>query len=315
MRRYLPMLVVLCGVLLAGCGGQSNPTAGTAAIGTAAVQPWLAVNDYLYQLQGLSLANAGASKFDLIVTDYSRYGDAASQWTPNQLKNLRNSSGGPKILLAYLSIGEAENYRYYWQKGWKPGSPAWLDAEDPGWPGDYRVKYWDPAWQAIIFGQAGAYLDRIIAQGFDGVYLDLVDSYELYPGRPTARQEMIDFVKAISAYAKSKRPTFKVVPQNASPLVNNAAYLAAIDGIGQEELSYGWNSVDEATTPTTVRNGITANLDKVVAANKLVLVVDYTRQQAKIDAAYAYSAQHHFVEYCTVRDLDKLIVNPGHAPD
>jgi cysteinyl-tRNA synthetase len=241
--------------------------------------------------------------------------DNGRQWGAGQLKTLKNSPGGPKIALAYMSIGEAENYRFYWQQGWKPGNPSWLGVTDPDWPGDYRVKYWDPGWQAIIFGSPGAYLDRIIAQGFDGVYLDLVDSYELYPGRPTARQEMIDFVKAMSAYAKSKRPNFKVVPQNASPLINDASYQAAIDGIGQEELSYGWNSVDEAVTPTAVRNGITANLDKMVAAHKLVLVVDYTRQAAKINAAYAYSASHHFVEYCTVRNLDRLIVNAGHAPD
>ncbi|MEI6083683.1 MAG: endo alpha-1,4 polygalactosaminidase [Verrucomicrobiota bacterium] len=47
---------------------------------------------------------------------------------------------------------------------------------DPNWKGNYYVRYWQPEWQALIF----AYLDKIIAQGFDGVYLHLVDSYEIY---------------------------------------------------------------------------------------------------------------------------------------
>ena len=318
MRQGLPAVLGLC-LVLTGCGGTSPASApealSRATVSPAAVQPWLAVNDYLYQLQGFSLRNVGASKYDLVVMDYSRQGDAATQWTGAQIKALRGSAGGPKVLLAYLSIGEAEDYRFYWQSGWRTGNPAWLGAEDPGWPGNFRVKYWDAGWQAIIYGKTGAYLDRILAQGFDGVYLDLVDSYELYPRRATARQEMISFVKALSAYAKSKRPGFKIVPQNASDLVNDASYLAAIDGNGQEELSYGWNSADEAATPTSIQNTMLKNLDKVVAAGKLVLVVDYTRNRTRINAAYARAKAHGYVDYCTVRDLDQLIVNAGHAPD
>jgi len=42
------------------------------------------------------------------------------------------------------------------------------------------VKYWDKEWQQIIYGTPGAYLDRILKAGFDGVYLDLVDAFEYF---------------------------------------------------------------------------------------------------------------------------------------
>jgi cysteinyl-tRNA synthetase len=42
------------------------------------------------------------------------------------------------------------------------------------------VRYWEDAWQQIIFGTDSSYLDVIISQGFDGVYLDKIDSYEDY---------------------------------------------------------------------------------------------------------------------------------------
>ena len=57
----------------------------------------------------------------------------------------RKPDGGARIVLAYLSIGEAEDYRSYWQRDWSVSPPAWLGAENPDWPGNYAVNYWDEA--------------------------------------------------------------------------------------------------------------------------------------------------------------------------
>jgi len=42
------------------------------------------------------------------------------------------------------------------------------------------VRYWDADWQALIYGHSGAYLDRILSAGFDGVYLDIIDGFEFF---------------------------------------------------------------------------------------------------------------------------------------
>ncbi|MBQ5572035.1 MAG: endo alpha-1,4 polygalactosaminidase, partial [Bacteroidales bacterium] len=83
-----------------------------------------------------------------------------------------------RMVIAYMSIGEAEDYRYYWQAEWKRGNPSWLDKENPKWKGNYKVKYWKSEWQEIIFD----YLSRITNAGFDGVYLDIIDAFEYYEG-------------------------------------------------------------------------------------------------------------------------------------
>ena len=61
-----------------------------------------------------------------------------------------------------------------------------------------RREFWDPEWQAIIFD----YVDRIVAAGFDGVYLDKVDEFEDM-GHP---DEMVEFVARIAARVKAKDP-------------------------------------------------------------------------------------------------------------
>lgn len=83
-------------------------------------------------------------------------------------------------MIAYMSIGEAEDYRYYWQTEWEINPPSWLAEENPNWPGNYKVRYWDLAWQEIIYGNDNSYLKKILDAGFDGVYLDIIDTFEYF---------------------------------------------------------------------------------------------------------------------------------------
>ncbi|MBI5092418.1 MAG: endo alpha-1,4 polygalactosaminidase [Candidatus Hydrogenedentes bacterium] len=136
------------------------------------------VKNFLYLLNpGEFASKAGflgalqGTNYDLILIDAFFNGE---QLTTSDIASLKTkANGGHRLVIAYMSIGEAEDYRYYWQSSWAAHPPAWLDAVNPNWPGNYKVRYWDPAWQAIIFGSQTAYLDRILAAGFDGVYLDI----------------------------------------------------------------------------------------------------------------------------------------------
>jgi cysteinyl-tRNA synthetase len=139
----------------------------------------------------------GATSHDVLVVDaFVPVEEGGSRWlTAAEVRALqRKPSGERRLVLAYLSVGEAESYRYYWQEGWDRladgvpdrGAPSWLQRANPRWPGNYKVRYWDSRWQAILFGGEGAYLDGILARGFDGVYLDLVDAYLYFEERSGA---------------------------------------------------------------------------------------------------------------------------------
>lgn len=115
-----------------------------------------------------------ANNYDMVIMDMFFDG---LEFTSDEIARLRlKKNGGTRMVIAYMSIGEAEDYRYYWDKSWKRGNPSWLDKENPRWKGNYKVKYWNPEWQAIIFD----YLSLIINAGFDGVYLDIIDAFEYY---------------------------------------------------------------------------------------------------------------------------------------
>ena len=285
-------------------------------------QKWSDINDFTYQLQNIDLTTIGNSQFDAAVIDYSLDADDASRWTRSQISNLQNSAGGVKKVLAYMSVGEAENYRFYWQSTWDAnndgtpdaGAPSWLSTENPDWPGNYKVKYWDTNWQKIVF----SYMDRIIAQGFDGVYLDIIDGYEYWGPdginqRPTAAQDMVDFVKNIARYARITRGVsdFVVIPQNGAALGTHADYLATVTGIGREDVWYN----DDAINPTNEVATSLTELDRFKTAGKFVWIIDYPQQTAHINDFYTKATNKGYIPYAPTRDLDQLKIVPGHSPD
>ncbi len=274
---------------------------------------WLAVNDFLYQLQRSNPERIGKTAFDLAILSISAAGNS-----PETIPALKESEGGDKLILAYMSIGQAEEYREYWQPEWAENPPAWLDEPDEDWEGDYWVRYWDPDWQAIIYGSPESYLDRIIELGFDGVYLDRVDTYWYYEdkeNRETAAQEMVDFIMDFTTYAREKRPGFGVFPQNAEELgILFPEYLDMMTGVGIEDLYYG-NPRDHEASPADWTAEREAILDQWVAADKLVLTTDYTAKSEQIADAYQRALAKGYVEYVTDRSLGRLRINPGFEPD
>jgi uncharacterized protein (TIGR01370 family) len=281
-----------------------------------AIPAWAQPRSFLYQLQNLNVAQAGASPFDLLVTDYSLDGSAVAQLSPADVATLR--AGGTRTVLAYMSIGEAENYRFYWQPSWHPGTPAWLGPANPDFANNFKVRYWDPGWQSIIFGSPMAYLDQIIDQGFDGVYLDVIDAFELWGPdgnneRPTAAQDMVDFVKEIANYARVTRgkPSFQVFPQNGAQLGTlDSSYVATVTGIGAEDT---WTNGNR-TQSTYQSEHVTAWLDLFRDAGKTVLVIDYPTRTTRIDDFYSLAEARGYVPYNAPRALDRYVLNPYHPP-
>jgi cysteinyl-tRNA synthetase len=302
MRRVIFwLMIVLLSLSIGACNAQP-----------AQSPDWDSVQNFLYQLQRADPDRIGDTAFDLAVVTLSTTGNS-----PKVIPALKNSPGGPKIVLCYMSIGQSENYRWYWQPEWIENPPEWLDVPDGVWAGDHWVRYWDPEWQRIIYGTPESYLDQILAIGFDGVYLDRVDAYWYYQdqGRDSVAREMVDFILDFTEYARKKHPGFGVFPQNAEELgVRFPDFMEAMTGIGVEDLYYGYPR-DHEPSPvewTAMREAI---LDQWVASGKLVLTIDYTARPEQIADAYFRSHARGYIPYVTDRSLGRLRINPGFEPD
>jgi cysteinyl-tRNA synthetase len=277
-----------------------------------------AAKSWGYQLQNLDPDTLAASPYDMLVIDYSRDGKAARALTPEQVDKIRvKPDGERRIVLAYLSIGEAETYRYYWKWywGWFFGvfAPRWLAGENPEWRGNYGVRYWHEGWQKIIFGGEDGYLERIVKAGFDGVYLDRVDEYvDMVKEKRNARALMIAFVKALAARARALKPEFLIVPQNAEALLADPSYRAVIDGLGKEDLLFGEDVSQQPNDPKSIASNV-VRLKLLMADRKPVFVVEYLDAPQEIERARRRLERYGFIPYFTDRALDAMRI--GDLPD
>ena len=142
--------------------------------------------DFLYMINTGSysdredfLGAIQATNYDIVIVDL--FFGGTEELTSADVSSLKNKAmGGSRPVIAYMSIGEAEDYRYYWQPEWATSPPVWLEEENPNWPGNYKVRYWNEDWQSIIYGNDDSYLRKIMDAGFDGVYLDIIDAFEYF---------------------------------------------------------------------------------------------------------------------------------------
>jgi cysteinyl-tRNA synthetase len=184
-----------------------------------------------------------ASEYDMVVLDFGPSEEDNTDYPMADVIAQLHNAPHSKLVIAYIDIGQAEEYRTYWQPGWSIGEPEWIVALDPdGWEGNFPVAYWYDEWREIWLGEGG-YLQAILDADFDGVYLDWVEAYSDENVIAIAeqegvdpRQEMIWWVGNIADFARAQRPDFVVIAQNAADLAEDDDYLAIIDAIAQEQV-------------------------------------------------------------------------------
>ena len=243
-----PKIVVLIVTILV-LGGWHYATAPSAAqIALSNVRIWD------YQLQNANLDRLAQASSDMVVIDYARsWGDKVPYSRADVERVRRRPDGRERLVIAYLSIGEAEDYRPYWQPGWKQNRPLWLLPENCRWPGNYLVKYWMDDWKQIMYASRDSYLARIMAAGFDGVYLDRVDAYwDLRDQFPQSKLEMIKFVQDLAKRARQTKSNFLVIAQNAEDLLADKGYRRTVDGVAKEDLLHGVDATGKRNEATLI---------------------------------------------------------------
>ena len=278
------------------------------------------------QLQLADPHEISSSGFELVVMDYSKDGTEAGEYTAEEIEMIKSAGVVP---IAYLSVGEAEDYRFYWKDDWQIAPPEWLGRENENWKGNYAVRYWYDEWKKILF----AYLDRILSQGFMGVYLDRIDEFEYWSDpnngegftlpEDESAEEMINLIVEIAKYCRERTDgMFYIIPQNGERILDydDGRLLMNISGWGVEDLFYsGIEPLPYDTVQQRKRY-----FDLLIKNGRFVLSIDYVddgsgyigENKRRIDDYIEKARSSSYIPYVALfdRNLDELNVIEGVQP-
>jgi cysteinyl-tRNA synthetase len=324
-ERTIPVKTVMLFFLVAAA-----LSCRTLFIAVPAERLFSSVNDYLLQRRNIDLNEIGRSRYDMVVIDYSRDGTDGGAWSVSEITALKTAGEG-RFVLAYLSIGEAESFRSYWETFWNTGSPYWVGREVAARPDNYRVKYWDPAWKDIIKGE----LAKIASQGFEGVYLDRVDAYgywsaEAFAGGENevlspedAADRMAEFVRDLAEFCRTflGKEAFIICPAGGGSLRVHAsipvrdAYLRAVDAAAEEDVFFPGDGTSD--NPYAPRQNLLSDLSFFTGMGKPVFVTEYLSRTNTDDITrfYTEARGRGFIPFAADRDLGGLRINSGYEPD
>jgi len=210
--------------------------------------------------------------------------------TPEELAIVHKSA---TLVVAYLSVGEAEPERAWYTDG--RVDQAWILGKNENW-GSFFVDASQPGWQKLMVDLAGEF----IRQGFDGIFLDTVDTVDIYPKTKPGMLALIRQLRA--AYPQAllvMNRGFSVVKEVASDL----------DAVMFEDLSTTYNF--ESQQYGYADDSATALAMATLSQNTgmPILALDYAPPDNPGMAyrAVQVSRSYGFIPAVSVINLDKIV--------
>ncbi|MEM9950470.1 MAG: endo alpha-1,4 polygalactosaminidase [Chloroflexota bacterium] len=226
-----------------------------------------AENFVVYYGQGLVGELAG---YDVAIIQPQTLSDA-------DLRLLNNSG---TVTLAYLSVGEAESERDYYRDG--RFDEDWVLGTNDIWGSEY-VDVSEEEWQELIIELAGQY----IAQGFRGVFLDTVDTVDLFPNMD---DDMVQLITTL----RETYPNMVMIQNRGFSVLDETA--PVLDGVMFESMSTSYNF--ETETYFQVEESVNQNLIQTLQQ----LQSDYDLQVLALN--YAPIDNQELIDYARENAID-----------
>ena len=124
-------------------------------------RPLLKAHSWYYRLDKVFPDEIARVPADVVVMDHATNG-GRDALPAAEVDKVRSGADGrsKRIVISYISIGEAEEFRYYWKPEWtnqkdKAKMPGWHKAANCAWPGAHAIRFWHPEWKKADLRRPG----------------------------------------------------------------------------------------------------------------------------------------------------------------
>ncbi|MBX2825865.1 MAG: bifunctional glycoside hydrolase 114/ polysaccharide deacetylase family protein [Gammaproteobacteria bacterium] len=192
---------------------------------------------------------------------------------PQQLQALLETGTTP---YAYLSVGEVGPTRDF------------ADALESSWSlgvnSDWDSRVMDlsaPGWQQFL----AARIDSLVAAGYQGLFLDTLDSYQLFATDNLAREQQQEALVRIISNAKTRHPNLRLIANRGFEVLDSIA--TQLEAIAAESLYQGWDNAAGRYREVAQndREWLLAKLQHAVENYGLdAIVIDYLPPERRAEA-------------------------------
>jgi len=238
------------------------------------------VKNWAFYIKDVDVQQVIKSSVDMVVIDLDTKDGPI---TKQQVQKIKDSD---KVVIAYLSVGDAEEYRRYWDDSWtKPKlAPKWLGKQSTVWKGVYHVTNpLEDQWMDIVKKM----IDTAINNGFDGIVVAGI--------KPQTEQAEL-FLTKISEYTKRNNKQFKLFVQD----YTSKEIVGVVDGIVVQGVSY--NLFGAANKNIKQQTEV---LNWFVSNNKTIYVVEFV-EGTKWQSAKQVIEQNKWIGYSAPIELDVI---------
>lgn len=230
------------------------------------------------------------SQFDRLILE-------AENITTHELAELKHYGAAT---FAYLSVGEVGPTRDYASDI----DATWVLGENSVW----KSKVMDlsnPSWIGFLLQQ----VDDLHTAGYQGIFMDTLDSYQLYSTTDAKRELQEAGIASFVEQVKSKYPQFQLIANRGFEVLPRIGQ--HLNALAAESLYASWNNSNETYNEVSA-NDRTWLLSKLVEAQSKfgmdVISIDYVDPKNKelARAVAANIAEHGFIPWVSNPALDAV---------
>ena len=219
------------------------------------------------------------------IRDYSLVVIDAAYYQPSELQQLHKQ--GNRQIYSYLNIGSIESFR----EGHEKFNDLMLEPYEH-WPGEAWVDVSQPSWQSYVLQQAKV----LKKKGVDGLFLDNVDVYSLYP-KETIYQGLLSIVTELDGLG------LKLMVNGGRDFVlkglKQGVLQGKIDAVNQEEVfTYiQFETGETSLRPMSEQREVKSYLETVAKQGVSVYLLEYGKVDEVTPLVKTYAIQHGFRYY------------------